>query len=572
MKKTFLKLLTFLLAFILMSSSLFLLSSCGGDTSGQKGNSISPEPMPPEPDDEPLSYDELRKKAKEDLLLNIFVDGVGCGMIDGKPVLFNEKGEILPAKAELWNKPFMGAISDFDLNGLCLVKDESGKFGWINKEGEYIIEPQFDNASSFDEENLAKVCIGDIETGKWGLINEIGEYVADPQFDSIGNFSNGLAAVSMSGKLGYIGTNGKYVINPQFDEANEFDENGVAQVTIDEEIKYIDEDGEYVSAPESKNNEDELDSDSLSAKQDPESGKWGYVNSFDEFVIKPQFDEAHAFSNGFAAVCYRFENDDPEKFTPDKWGYINESGKLVINPEFSEAGFFNNDGLAIVRIYEKWSDTMYQITDYGIINSEGDFVVEPEYPDIRFAEGFDDNVLAWVGVPTREDTPTYRLIDKNGIYISEYDFYLDFCIPDFITDCPHCDTLPVTRADAFPLDSNESNESPFPKAGFINRRGEMVIEPKFDTLSFRTFNFIYSHGLTSAYTEDGWIVFNTEGKVVIGPKPFRMQLFNDYILTREGMGNGPGKYGLMDLEGNIILEPKFDLIKNPSSRFGGTSI
>ena len=83
MKKTFLKLLTFLLAFILMSSSLFLLSSCGGDTSGQKGNSISPEPMPPEPDDEPLSYDELRKKAKEDLLLNIFVDGVGCGMIDG---------------------------------------------------------------------------------------------------------------------------------------------------------------------------------------------------------------------------------------------------------------------------------------------------------------------------------------------------------------------------------------------------------------------------------------------------------------------------------------------------------
>ena len=55
------------------------------------------------------------------------------------------------------------------------------KWGYIDKSGKIVIEPQFDDASSFSE-GLAAVCLGDYcpLRGKWGYIDKSGEYVWEP--------------------------------------------------------------------------------------------------------------------------------------------------------------------------------------------------------------------------------------------------------------------------------------------------------------------------------------------------------------------------------------------------------
>ena len=41
--------------------------------------------------------------------------------------------------------------------------------------------------------------------GKWGLIDRNGKFVVKPQFDDVWNFSEDLAPVQLNGKWGYIG-------------------------------------------------------------------------------------------------------------------------------------------------------------------------------------------------------------------------------------------------------------------------------------------------------------------------------------------------------------------------------
>ena len=114
--------------------------------------------------------------------------------------------------------------------GLASVKIE-GRWGYIDKTGEYVIRPQFDDVKLSFEDGLALVAIGRGE-GKWGYINKVGEYVINPQFDDAWPFSEGLALVAIGrgeGKWGYINKVGEYVINPQFDDAWPFSE-GLARV------------------------------------------------------------------------------------------------------------------------------------------------------------------------------------------------------------------------------------------------------------------------------------------------------------------------------------------------------
>src|SRR5438309_669023 len=82
---------------------------------------------------------------------------------------------------------------------------ENGKYGYIDKTGRVVIEPQFTNAGEFSE-GLAYVEINDL----YGFIDTTGSLVIPPQFDEVESFSEGRAAVSnSSGKWGFIDRDGK---------------------------------------------------------------------------------------------------------------------------------------------------------------------------------------------------------------------------------------------------------------------------------------------------------------------------------------------------------------------------
>jgi hypothetical protein len=120
-----------------------------------------------------------------------------------------------------------------------------GKVGYINKDGEIVIKPQFDSGTFFHE-GLARIKIGD----KWGYIDKAGEIAISPQFKSHksryndlktypGVFSEGLASVGATGKMGYIDKTGRFVIKPQFDFVRGFSE-GLAVVSIADKWGFID--------------------------------------------------------------------------------------------------------------------------------------------------------------------------------------------------------------------------------------------------------------------------------------------------------------------------------------------
>lgn len=69
--------------------------------------------------------------------------------------------------------------------------------------------------------------------------------------------------------------------------------------------------------------------------------KYGFINDNGVYVARPQFLDAHDFSEGLAAVKVSSEDGD-------KWGFIDKEGKMVIAPKFRiEPGDFH-DGFAVV--------------------------------------------------------------------------------------------------------------------------------------------------------------------------------------------------------------------------------
>lgn len=120
-----------------------------------------------------------------------------------------------------------------------------GKYGYRDRSGEFVIQPQFDYAGEFSDER-AVVGIGKFPTTRWGYINLQGQVVIPAQFDGAQDFAEGMAAVTVGGKLGYIDRSGRLAVPPQFDEAQKFS-GGRARVRI---IKsgygYINKQGEFV--------------------------------------------------------------------------------------------------------------------------------------------------------------------------------------------------------------------------------------------------------------------------------------------------------------------------------------
>lgn len=218
------------------------------------------------------------------------------------------------------NTDFAPALQQPFYEGLAMVRvrDSRGhnKFGFIDKTGKTVIEPQFDGAESFSE-GLAVVRVGK----KSGYIDKTGKIVIEPQFDGASSFSEGLAGIVVRDeeseeKWGFIDKTGKIVINPQFDMVYWFSE-GLALVKAGDKHGYIDRTGKY--------------------------------------VIKPQFEDADCFSEGLAWIK-----------TGDKYGYIDRTGKIVIKPKFDRVWEFH-DGLAMVEVGDK----------YGYIDRTGKYIWEP---------------------------------------------------------------------------------------------------------------------------------------------------------------------------------------------------
>jgi len=53
--------------------------------------------------------------------------------------------------------------------------------------------------------------------GKWGFVDKKGNIVIEPKFEYASQFTNGLAYAEINEKSGFINKNGTFVIEPKFE-------------------------------------------------------------------------------------------------------------------------------------------------------------------------------------------------------------------------------------------------------------------------------------------------------------------------------------------------------------------
>ena len=196
------------------------------------------------------------------------------------------------------------------------------KFFLIDKTGHEIIsfskdeiQLEFVGNQKFSE---GLIVAYDTKTSKCGFIDKTGEFVIEPQFENAANFSEGLARVSIKENyreyLGFINPTGEFVISPQFDIDSDFPRGTTdfseglaslieAPLSMEKEqnFNYIDKTGEIVLRTDYFRAEPFHDG--LAVVWDVESQKCGYIDKSGKLIIPLKYDIANDFSEGLAMVA-----------------------------------------------------------------------------------------------------------------------------------------------------------------------------------------------------------------------------------------------------------------------------
>jgi len=310
------------------------------------------------------------------------------------PVKSGEKWGYVDNEGKFQINPQFDEAYFFSVDGVALVKNNTGKYGFIDVDGKFVINPNYIAATNFGE-GLACVVMEDgrpmyIDTkgdakiasvdadycgvfvegksrikknDKWGFISTDGQIFINPSYDACHNFKNGFAAVmkkdssNNTENWGYINNKGELVIPFQFKSAGDFSQD-LALVSDGKNYGYINKEGKYIINPQFEEATG-FENNFAIFKQ---GSMYGYINKEGKIIINPQFEQSFSFSkNGLAAA----KNSD------GKWGYIDKEGKYKINPQFDNAlPFLGN--LAFVSNGDK----------VGIINEDGKFICNPQFESI----------------------------------------------------------------------------------------------------------------------------------------------------------------------------------------------
>jgi hypothetical protein len=343
--------------------------------------------------------------------------------------------------------------------------------------------------TQIDSEDIALFRI--VVDGKHGYIDRTGKVVIEPQFTWAElRFSEGLAFVNVGGttgkhgyveggKWGYIDRKGQFAIDPRFDGAGDFRE-GFGPISVD--------------------------------------GRSGYVNKKGEIVIEHNFRHAGAFHEGLAFVVI-----------DERLGFIDTTGDYAIEPqfEFSIVPQFHcgilfpnhsdfSEGLARVKVGDK----------FGFIDKSGRFVIDAIFDCAsKFSEG-----LAWVTV---DDKTGY--IDKEGEYVIAPQ-------PGHIYSGPFREGLALVCVGS--------------QSGYIDEQGDSVIVSDRSRLKE-----ILGEGRRTFFIPAKWGYMNKKGEIVIEPQFGHARYFHEGLAVCQGIPEDrPGKFcglGYIDKNGVFVIEPVY---------------
>lgn len=237
-----------------------------------------------------------------------------------------------------------------------------------------------------------------------------------------------------------------------------------------------------------------------------------YVNTKGDIVISDDFDYADQFSDGLAAAG-----------KDGKYGYIDTNGNVVIEFKFDYTRSFNSSSIAPARIGKQ----------FGYIDKSGTFVIKPQfdtaYPVVNGMARAADAMMTKSG---RYEYIRYIVNEKTREVI-EVDY-------DIVDDFGENGLAPVCK---------------FSKWGYINTKGEEVIKCQFREAGEFTNGIapVIMRDKSCAYIdENGEIVMQFENFTKLGSFHNGLAWFADKN----------DKVGYINEKGEIVIEPQFELYAN----------
>ena len=198
-------------------------------------------------------------------------------------------------------------ITEMGKNKLILKKGDNAKFGYVDENDKWVIEPKFDYAYDLRDDDEPSIVV---LNGKYGFINSDGSYLAQPIYDDAWSFNFGLARVKLYNKWGIMKNDGTYQEEKCFHEVKKGDNNLFG---------FTDKDGNWIIEPMF---------DHIYPWQQlyvvVKDQNWGYFNKQGEFLQPLYYDEIKPVKYS-DEVLVGWENGEGTYIQPDgEVDYIDE--------------------------------------------------------------------------------------------------------------------------------------------------------------------------------------------------------------------------------------------------------
>jgi hypothetical protein len=185
-----------------------------------------------------------------------------------KKIVIDRQGKRLLPQYQIESQFYDGvAASRATFRGEPTSEAEARMFGLVDTAGRMLFEPMYDAVGRFGS-GMCPVLVGsksgnpllhpnpvlptENTGGKWGFVNRIGQFVLNPTYDEAKGFREGIAAVKQGGLWGYMDTNGSMITGFEFRWVDYFD-NGLAVVQLsafhseyDGKFAYVNREGEVL--------------------------------------------------------------------------------------------------------------------------------------------------------------------------------------------------------------------------------------------------------------------------------------------------------------------------------------
>lgn len=266
-------------------------------------------------------------------------------------------------------------------NGLAPVQKD-GKWGYVNKKGEMQIAAKYDAAGYFYTDDCAVVGVLKGVDIKYGLIDKNGNTLVEPNFDKIegfydqskvleGEFVKKDVSVVKSGlKYGLINMSGVYVVNPDYTNIEAMEFGGYKLTRVKKgflegfEKNVADKSGKLISSAWYEDISETGSDDFIPVKTE---GKWGAINAKGQTVVAAAYKAVDGLYNDRAV----FENTD------GKYGVLNEKGQIVAQPVYDSIDAFGATGFEFDATIAKKGDY------FGLIDDDGKEITTFTYKGIE---------------------------------------------------------------------------------------------------------------------------------------------------------------------------------------------